>query len=85
MSDANKQLGLQGGDIISNGALTEKNYSCAQAIGEVTITSIVQPDFNPPNGQDGDIILDGFFIYGAITAITFTGKLKLYKNHLRNS
>ena len=82
--DVNKMLGLQGGDVVTDGALTGKNYSCAQAIGDVTITSIVQPNFNPTNGQDGDVILDGGFIYGAITAITFVGKLKLFRNHLRN-
>ena len=72
-------MGQFGGQIRSDTTATGK-FMGAQAIGDVTITAIVQPDFSPNNGRDGDAVPDQGVIYGDITSITFVGKLVLFNS-----
>ena len=69
--------GQLGGKTVSDGVV-DGNFGCAQAIGEVTIIDINQPDFSPPDGRKGDTIPDQGWIYGDILTIEFTGKLQLF-------
>jgi len=79
-------LGQNGGEVVTDGALTEKNFSCAQAITDVVITSIEQPDFAGAAAElAGVTVTAGDFIYGGITEITFTGTLKLFASTIPRS
>lgn len=70
-------MGQMGGKIASDTTVAGK-FMGAQAVTEVTITAIDQPNFSPSDGRTGDTVPEQAFIYGDIESISFTGKLALF-------